>query len=273
MTNGASLSSCFYDGTVMHRRLRPVAHRFAYRVFSLLADLDELPELARRLPLFSHNRWNVMSFLDRDHGPRDGTPLRPWMERQLSAAGVPGPFGAMRILSFPRLFGYVFNPLSVWFCHRRDGGLAAVMYEVSNTFGEHHCYLMPVSGGRSASAALHQECSKLFYVSPFMPMGTRYRFRLREPAERLQFGITEIGCEGAMMSAVQTGWRVKATPMNALRLLAGHPLMTVKVIAAIHWQALRLWLKGAPLFRRPKAPQLVSIHKSSNSIVEGVAAE
>lgn len=273
MNDDASLSSCFYDGTVMHRRLRPVTHRFAYRVFSLFADLDELPELARRLPLFSHNRWNVMSFLDRDHGPRDGTPLRPWMERQLTAAGVPGPFGAIRILSFPRLFGHVFNPLSIWFCHRPDGKVAAMMYEVSNTFGEHHCYLMPVTEGRTGASIVEQECPKLFYVSPFVPMAARYRFRLREPAERLQFGIAETGSEGAIMSAVQTGRRVAATPMNALRLLASHPLMTLKVIGAIHWQALRLWLKGAPLFRRPQPPQLISVHRSGNSIGEGGAAE
>jgi DUF1365 family protein len=195
------------------------------------------------------------------------------MERQLAAAGVAGPYGTMRILCFPRLFGYVFNPLSIWFCHRRDGSLAAVMYEVSNTFSEHHCYLMPVTAGRTGASVLEQECPKLFYVSPFMPMAARYRFRLREPGERLLFGIAEFGSEGAIMSAVQTGRRVAATPMNALRLLAGHPLMTVKVIAAIHWQALRLWLKGVPLFRRPQAPQLVSIHRSGSSIVEGVAAE
>ena len=273
MSDNAYLSSCFYDGTVMHRRLRPVAHRFAYRVFSLFADLDELPELACRLPLFSYNRWNVMSFFDRDHGPRDGTPLRPWMERQLGAAGVPGPFGAMRILSFPRLFGYAFNPLSIWFCHRRDGGIAAIMYEVSNTFGQHHCYLMPVNRGRACPSILEQECPKLFYVSPFVPMAVRYRFRLREPGEQLQFGIAEIGNEGTIMSAVQTGRRVAATPMNALRLLLGHPLMTVKVIGAIHWQALRLWFKGVPLFRRPHPPQLISIHRSDNSIGEGAAAE
>jgi hypothetical protein len=273
MNNGTFLTSCFYDGTIMHRRLRPVVHRFAYRVFSLLADLDELPELARRLPLFSHNRWNVLSFWDRDHGPRDGSPLRPWIERQLTAAGVPGPFGAMRILSFPRMFGYVFNPLSIWFCHRCDGGLAAIMYEVSNTFGEHHCYLIPVTEGRAASSVLEQDCPKLFYVSPFLPMAARYRFRLREPDERLQFGIAEIGSEGAIMSAAQTGRRVTATPVNALRLLLGHPLMTVKVIGAIHWQALRLWFKGVPLFRRPHPPQLISIHRSGNSTREGAAAE
>jgi hypothetical protein len=260
MEGGMEQASCFYDGAVMHRRYRPFSHRFAYRVFSLYVDLDELPAIGRQCKLLSHNRWNIMSFRDRDHGPRDGTPLRPWIEAELARAGIGGPFGAVRILCFPRLFGYVFNPISVWFCHRRDGSLAATLYEVSNTFGEHHCYLIPSTAEPSANAAMEQACPKLFYVSPFVSMGAHYRFRLRVPDDRLQFGIFAAGAEGAIMTAVHNGRRRALTLANAVSLLLARPLMTFKVIAAIHWQALRLWLKGARRFRRPAPPELVTVH-------------
>lgn len=237
----------------MHRRLRPFVHRFQYRVFSLYLDLDELAGLTRRLRLLSHNRWNLLGFEDRDHGPRDGSPLRSWAEAQLIGAGLAAPFGPIRLLCFPRLLGYVFNPLSLWFCHDTAGRLLAVIYEVSNTRGQHHAYTIPVGASGPENAPLLQSCAKNFHVSPFIPMVARYHFRLREPAERLTVAILESIADGPVLAATHTGRRQALTDRTLAMAVLGHPLMTLKVIGAIHWQALRLWLKGA---RAPSRPDI-----------------
>ena len=145
--------SSVYFGTVLHQRLRPVRHELSYRVFSLLLDLDEIPALAARLRLFSHNRFNLFSFHDRDHGARRPGPSRLHIEGQLARAGIALDGGAIRLLCFPRVLGYVFNPLSIYFCHHRDGELRAILYEVKNTFGEQHGYLIPVSQRRRRDRA------------------------------------------------------------------------------------------------------------------------
>lgn len=248
-------ASCLYFGHVMHRRVRPFAHRFVYRVFSILIDLDELPRLDRRLRLFSHNRWNVLSFFDKDHGARDGGALRPWIDSQLAAAGIDLQRGRIRILCFPRVLGYVFNPLTIWFCHHRDGRLAAILYEVSNTFGEHHVYLFHAN---DESEPVRQSCRKGFYVSPFLEITGGYDFRLRVPDERLSVFIRHFGTEGTRLVAAQTGRR---TPLDDAKLMLGflgYPLMTLKVIGAIHLQALHLLRKGARINRRPDPPPLVT---------------
>lgn len=247
--------SCLYVGRVTHARLQPVSHRFSYRVFSLLLDIDEIGGIARRLRLFSYNRWSLFSFHDRDHGPRDGTPLRLWIERQLRRADIDIEGGPVRLLCFPRILGYVFNPLSVWFCHRPDGELAAILYEVHNTFGESHSYLISVRDTESRGGSIAQGCNKAFHVSPFIGMAARYRFRLRLPGERLQLLIRQDIPDGQNLIASHTGQRRPLTDRALMRVFATHPLMTVKVMAAIHWEALRLWLKGAPYHRRPAPPE------------------
>lgn len=250
----AAFRSCLYPGEVMHKRLLPFRHRFAYRVFSLLVDLDELPALDRRLRLFSHNRFNLFGFCDRDHGARDGSPLRPWIEARLAEAGLSLPGGSFQLLCFPRVLGYVFDPLTVWFCRDRAGALRAVLYEVRNTFGDKHGYLLPVAAGRAPGEPLRQSCAKAFHVSPFLPMAGRYRFRLHEPGARLSLLIREELPEGEVLVATQTGRRRPLGDGALARLFLALPLMTLKVIAAIHWQALRLWLKGARFHRRPAPP-------------------
>ena len=249
--------SALYHGTVVHHRLRPVRHRLDYRVFSLLLDLDELPDLARRLRLFRHNRPGLISFYDRDHGPGDGRPLKPWVEAHLQAAGIAAG-GAIRVLSFPRVLGFVFNPLSVFFCYRPDGSLAAILHEVNNTFGERHCYLIPAQTG--ADGLVRQTCDKVFYVSPFMTMASTYHFRIRPPADGLTLAIRQTGAEGPLLQASLVGQRQDLTDGSLLRAWARHPLMTAKVIAGIHWEALHLWRKGMRLQPRPPAPaQPVSV--------------
>ena len=166
-----SLKSSLYVGSVFHRRLAPKPHRFRYRLFWLLLDLDELPSLDRRLKVFSHNRRNLFSLFDRDHGDGGASPLRAQADRLLEAQGIDTGGGPIRLLCMPRTFGYDFNPISVYFCARPDGALAALIYEVHNTFGERHSYVLPVA---DKSPAVRQACAKSFFVSPFMPMGLRY---------------------------------------------------------------------------------------------------
>lgn len=248
------MHSALYFGEVMHKRLRPFRHRFSYRVVSLFVDLGELPELHSRLRLFSVNRPNVFAFYERDHGPRDGTYLRTWIDARLDEHGIDLAGGAVRLLCFPRVWGYVFNPLTIWFCHHRDGGLRALLYEVRNTFGQAHSYLIPVTVGEADGTAIRQSCEKGFYVSPFLPMEARYRFKLSAPGARLAVAIRQSTAAGETLVATQAGRRRPLTDGNLLRALAAHPAMTLKVTAAIHWQALRLWRKGARFHRRPAPP-------------------
>jgi uncharacterized protein len=245
--------SSVYFGTVVHHRLRPVRHALSYRVFSLLLDLDEIPALAARLRLFSHNRFNLFSFHDRDHGTRRPEPSRPYIEGQLARAGIALDGGAIRLLCFPRVLGYVFNPLSIYFCHHRDGDLRAILYEVSNTFGEQHGYLIPVSHG-DGGEIVRQSCAKEFYVSPFMAMEGRYEFRLTPPAGRLAVFIRQSDRDGPILHASLEGERAPLTDATLARAFLRYPLMTVKVIAGIHWEALRLWRKGVRIVPRPAPP-------------------
>jgi DUF1365 family protein len=246
------LCSSLYFGRVIHERVRPVKHRLDYRVFSTLIDLDELPALARRLRLFSHNRFNVFGFFDRDYGPSDGSPLRPWVERHLFEAGIDLRGGPVRLLCFPRIFGYVFNPLSVYFCYRPGGDLAAVLYEVSNTFGQRHTYLIPVSGG--GSEVIRQQCQKRFYVSPFNAVEGHYRFNVKPPADTLAIAINQCDDAGLLLHASHRARRVPLTDRALVSAFLRYPLMTLKVMGGIHWEALRLWRKGLRLVDRPPPP-------------------
>ncbi|MEL6575214.1 MAG: DUF1365 domain-containing protein [Pseudomonadota bacterium] len=234
--------ACLYRGHVMHMRLRPFTHRFRYRVFSLLLDIDRLEETCRGLRLLALDRFGLLSFHRRDHAGRDGSALRPWAEAELAAAGRPKP-ARIWLLSFPRILGYAFNPLSVYFCEDAEGRLESVIYEVKNTFGDQHTYVLAADEGRDGAA--RHGADKGFFVSPFIGMTQRYRFTIRQPAERLAIRIRQHDAEGEWLIATQSGDRVALTDGALFKLWALHPLMTVKVIVAIHWQALKLWLKGA----------------------------
>ena len=249
---GTALRSCLYDGVVMHHRRRPVDHRFVYRVFSLYLDLDELPMIGERLRLLSVERPNLLSFRNRDHGARDGSPLQPWVAARLASVGIRLEHPRIMLLCFPRFLGYVFNPLSIYFCH--DGlRLAAVVYEVKNTFGGQHAYVVPVAA--DVAGALAHEVEKAFYVSPFIGMEAGYRFRLRAPGERLALVIRESDEGGCFLVASHTGRRLPLTDRALAICAARTSFMTFKVFAGIHLEALRLWRKGAPLHPRPAAPQ------------------
>jgi DUF1365 family protein len=244
-------NSGLYVGAVTHTRLRPRRHSLRYRLYSLLIDLDELPTLSRELRLFSHNAFNLFSLHDKDYGDGSGAPLRAQVEGHLRAAGLPSD-GPIRLFALPRVLGYAFNPISIFFCHRRDGDLAAILYEVHNTFGERHCYLIPVEPRPDGS--ISQGCDKDFHVSPFMDIRMKYQFRVSPPAERVRVGIVGADADGPMIVATQIGDRAPLTDAGLARVFITHPLVTLKVISAIHWEALKLWIKGIGVRTKPPAP-------------------
>ncbi len=241
-------ASALYVGHVMHHRLRPRVHRLRYRLFSLLLDLDEIDDLAGRLRLFSRGRFNLMAFYDRDHGDGSTRPLRAQIDALMAEAGLPHG-GAIRLLTMPRLFGFAFNPLSMWFCHDRAGALSAIIYEVNNTFGERHSYLLPASA--AAGEDVQQDVTKRFHVSPFLPMAMTYAFRVRPPADRLAVAITASDAQGPVLFAVHKADRTELTDAALLRAAVTHPLLTIKVVIGIGWEALRLWLKRVPVHHHP----------------------
>ena len=236
----------------MHRRLRPKRHRLAYRLTMVLLDLDELDALDRGLRLFSIERWNLFSFRQRDHGDGSAVPLRQQIESLLDRAGVATSDLKVGLLTMPRLLGFVFNPISIYFCTRADGGLAAIVYEVSNTFGQRHSYLLEVR--QAPGSTVHQSAPKRLHVSPFMAMDQTYSFRVTPPGERLAVGITSRDAGGPVLSAVLETSRQPLTDAALLRSFAAMPLMTFKVVAAIGWEAMKLWLKRVPVHRLPAPP-------------------
>ena len=243
--------AALYFGEVMHARLKPMGHRFSYRVMSLLIDLDQLDAADRRSPLFGVNRAALYSFHEKDHGERVGSSLRAYAQRCATPHGVDLTGGRVQLLCYPRLLGYTFNPLSVYFCYRAGGALALVIYEVRNTFGEIHAYALPVRPGEITEAGLRQQQEKLFYVSPFIGMAMRYHFRVSPPGERVKLRILETDRGEPLLAATFSGNRRALTTYALLRAFISLPLVTLKIVAAIHWEAARLWLKGARLAPRP----------------------
>jgi len=242
-----------YQGRVMHRRLGAMAYRFSYPVFSFLLDIDRIAENAAYCRLFSHNRFNLFAFHDRDHGARDGSALRPWVERHLATQGIDLHGGQIQLLCFPRLLGFTFNPLSIWYCRYPDGALAAVLCEVHNTFGESHSYLLH-DQGRALRTPVRAAEYKCFHVSPFLPMDLRYRFRLSAPQAGLSVAIRCFSNGALTMAAAQSATALPFSDATLLRTFARTPLMTFKVVAMIHWQALKLLVRRARLFHKPAPP-------------------
>ena len=243
-----------YTARVMHRRLVAPFYRFVYRVFYLLLDIDRIDEAAAGLRLFSHNRFNLLSFHDRDHGEHTHGALRTWTEQILHAANIDLAGGRIRLLCMPRLFGYAFNPISLWYCEHADGSLRAVITEVRNTFGEKHCYLL-ASKGEPMPYMQPYETEKCFHVSPFFDLVGRYRFTLSEPTEKLRVLIHETREGLPILDATLAAERRALSDSNILKQVLMLPLMTFKVVVGIHWEALKIWLRGARFHGKPAAPK------------------
>jgi len=263
MTAGGPPEPGIYLGAVMHRRMAPLGYRFAYRVYSLWLDLDCLQSSLAGLRGLSLNRFNLVSVHERDFGPRDGSPLKPWIEARLAEQGVQIPGLKVFLFAMPRVLGYQFNPLSLWYCYNAHGQLVAVLGEVHNTFGEMHGYLMH-NEGAAISGAVRAEADKCFYVSPFIGMQARYRFRLSVPGPSIHIGIHETapddsGRQQPLLVATQTGKWHPLSDAELWRAFWGVPLVTLKAIVMIHWQALRLWWRRARFYHQePLPPAVVS---------------
>ncbi len=244
-----SFSSCLYAGTVLHHRFRPKQHRFSYSVVSMLVDLDEINELGKQLKFFSINRFNLFSWHNKDHGNASEIPLSEQIRTLLKSHELDQYGSQIKLLCYPRMFGYAFNPLSVYYCYDSKGDLGAMLYEVHNTFNERHTYLINVDTEHPESV-IRQRSNKAFYVSPFMPMDANYQFRMKPPENRISVCIRQSTDEGSLLHAIFTGRKQELSDRQLLTTLVKYPLMTLKVIAGIHWEALRLWRKGAPLQMR-----------------------
>ena len=234
------MNSCIYNGIVTHTRVKPVKHVLQYKTFSILIDLDEINVLDNSIKIFSYNKFNIFSFYDKDHGERDGSNLKEWVLRNIEKFDIKGEINKIKILCYPRVFGYVFNPLSIFYCYEKDK-LKAIFYEVKNTFNEQHTYIFKIKENEK----IEQKCKKKFYVSPFMDMETYYNFKLLNPDRSLSVFIKQTDSEGTILTATQTGDKKEFSFNQLLKNFFKYPLMTIKIISSIHYEALLLWKKGA----------------------------
>jgi hypothetical protein len=218
----------------------------------MLLDLNEIDSLSRRLKLFSRNRFNLTGFYDADHGDGSHVSLLEQTETLLRQAGCKADQLTIRLLCMPRILGYGFNPLSIYFCTRPDGLLEAIIYEVHNTFGERHSYVMPVRAGDTG--IIEQHCSKEFYVSPFLGIDMSYAFRILPPAATVEVSIRGRESGKTVIAASLSGSRQEMTEGTLTKAVVSHPLLPLKVIAGIHWHALQMILKGFRLHPRNQLP-------------------
>ena len=235
-------NSKIYTGKVIHRRFKPKEHYFKYSVFSLLIDLDELEDIQKEISIFSYNKFNIISFFDKDHGERDSSSLKNWVYSNLKTLGIEEEV-KIKLLCYPRIFGYVFNPLSIFFVYDKNSKLIAILYEVKNTFGEQHTYVFKTND----ETVIQNNCKKQFYVSPFIEMNCEYSFKILKPEEQLSVVINQSDEEGKLLFASQDGIAQEFNNKNLIISFLSHPLMSFKVIAAIHYEAFKLWIKRIKL--------------------------
>ncbi len=241
------VNSYIYEGNVIHKRFRPREHYFKYKVFSLLIDLSELKEIQKEIKFFSYNKFNLISFYDVDHGSRDGKPLDVWVKENLKKNGVVDSVVKIKLLCYPRIFGYVFNPLSIFFIYDKNNELISILYEVKNTFGEQHTYVFKI---KKTNNLLQNNCDKKFHVSPFIEMNCKYFFKIINPENKLSVVINQNDNQGKLLYASQDGTKKELSNKNLIFSYIKHPLMTFKIIGAIHFEALKLWLKGIKLVKK-----------------------
>ena len=241
------INSCIYSGSVIHKRFKPKEHFFKYKVFSLFLDLSELNELDDKLNFFSLNKFNLISFYEVDHGNRDGSSLLDWVKNNLSNNNVSTVNIKVKLLCYPRILGYVFNPLSVFFVYDQNENLISILYEVKNTFGEQHTYFFKVE---NQNKLIQNNCSKKFHVSPFIEMNCNYFFKILNPAQKLSVIIDQYDQKGKILFASQDGERSDLTSKNLMNSYLKHPLMTFKIISAIHFEAFKLWIKGIKFIKK-----------------------
>jgi uncharacterized protein len=259
----SALNSCLYLGDVVHRRVRPVQHILRYRVYNFFVDVDELSELGKRLKLFSYNRINLFSIDDRKFGAGDGTPIREHVWGLVRASSCSARVKRIFMLCYPAVLGRVFNPLTTYYCYDCNEQLCLMIYEVSNTFGERHSYVMPF-GQKSQ----HSHVKKL-YVSPFNKVEGQYDFTVRQPGAELTLGVSLRVDGSALMQASFHGRRQMLSDRALAQSFLRFPLQPLKVVVGIHWEALKLWIKGLrPAPRPPKMEPHVSFAEEARAQFE-----
>jgi DUF1365 family protein len=241
------MTSSIYNGTVIHKRFKPKTHFFKYSVFSLLIDLSELDYLNNKIKFFSCNKFNLVSFYEKDHGNRDGSSLVSWVKKNLEDNNINTEKVKIKLLCYPRILGYVFNPLSVFYIYNENEKLVSILYEVKNTFGEQHTYIFKVDSDQNL---YHHNCSKKFHVSPFIEMNCKYFFRLLKPGEKISVIIDQYQTDEKILYASQDGQRVDFNTKELIKSYLKHPLMTFKIISAIHFEAFKLWIKGIKFIKK-----------------------
>ena len=241
------MTSSIYNGTVIHKRFKPKTHYFKYSVFSLLIDLSELETLDKKIKFFSFNKFNLISFFEKDHGSRDGSSLIKWVKKNLYENNIQYNNITIKLLCYPRIFGYVFNPLSVFFIYDNNEKLISILYEVKNTFGEQHTYIFKVEND---SKLFQHNCAKKFHVSPFIEMNCNYFFRILKPGEKISIIIDQYQINEKILYASQDGSRANFDSKELLKSYLKHPLMTFKIISAIHYEAFKLWTKGVRFIKK-----------------------
>jgi hypothetical protein len=240
-------SSCIYNGQVIHKRFKPKEHFFKYKVFSLLLDLSELSLLDKELKIFSYNKFNILSFYDIDHGPRDGTSLISWVKENLNSNNINSNEIKIKLLCYPRVWGYIFNPLSIFFVYDKNSKLISILYEVKNTFGEQHTYVFKID---KDNQLFEHSCKKKFHVSPFIEMNCLYYFKILKPTDKLSVVINQNDDSGKLLFASQDGLKNELNNKNLMISYISNPLMSFKIIGAIHFEALKLWIKGIKLVKK-----------------------
>ena len=239
-------NSKIYTGKVIHKRFKPKEHYFKYNVFSLLIDLNELEEINKYIKFFSYNKFNIISFYDKDHGDRDGSSIKLWVKKNLRNIGILTEDISIKLLCYPRIFGYVFNPLSTYFIYNKHSELISIFYEVKNTFGEQHTYIFKAQDEKT----VQNKCKKKLYVSPFIEMDCEYHFKTLNPREQLSVVINQNDKDGKLLFASQDGISKDFNNKNLILSYLTHPLMTFKIIGAIHYEAFKLWAKRIKLIAK-----------------------
>jgi len=239
-------NSKIYIGKVIHKRFKPKEHYFKYNVFSLLIELNELEQINKDIKFFSYNKFNIISFFDKDHGDRDGSSIKSWVKKNLKSIGIMTEDISIKLLCYPRIFGYVFNPLSTYFIYNKHSELISIFYEVKNTFGEQHTYIFKAQDEKT----VQNKCKKKFYVSPFIKMDCEYHFKTLNPREQLSVVINQNDKDGKLLFASQDGISKAFNNKNLILSYLTHPLMTFKIIGAIHYEAFKLWAKRIKLIAK-----------------------
>jgi DUF1365 family protein len=248
------MESALYVGKLRHRRFSPRPHSFSYPVFMAFLDIDCLPELMRVSPFAGYNQWNWTAYCEQDHFGDAKKPLRERLTEDAARNGVTLPNGQMFVLTHLRYLGYVFNPVSFYYCYDSAGNLRQMLAEVNNTFGESHNYWLTPANERESAAAKRYMTAKQMHVSPFMSMRLEYDWIFTPPEEQLVAHMNTMQDGKAFFDATLQLEHRAWTRRELHRALAAYPFMTLRVIGGIHWEALRLWVKGVPVFTHVPKP-------------------